>query len=59
MVQIENCKYFKIAHDIDKEYYENYKSAKKLGIKFIAYNCKVGPKEIKINKRIKIKDEQF
>ena len=57
LVQIENCKYFKIAHDIDKKYYENYKSAKKLGIKFIAYNCKVGPKEIKIDKRIKIKDE--
>ena len=57
LVQIENCKFFKIAHDIDKEYYENYKLAKKSGVKFIAYNCNVGPKEIKIDKRIKILDE--
>ena len=57
LVQIENCKYFKIANDIDNEYYENYKLAKKSGVKFIAYNCKVGPKEIKIDKKIKILDE--
>ena len=57
LVQIENCKYFKIANDIDKEYYENYKIAKKSGVKFIAYNCKVGPREIKIDKRIKILDD--
>ena len=57
LVQIENCKYFKIANDIDKEYYENFKKANKLGVKFIAYNCKVGPKEIKIDKKIKILNE--
>ncbi len=57
LVQIENCKYFKIANDIDNEYYENYKLAKKSGVKFIAYNCKVGPKEIKIDKKIKILDD--
>ena len=57
LVQIENCKYFKIAKDIDNEYYVNYKLAKKSGVKFIAYNCKVGPKEIKIDKKIKILDE--
>ena len=57
LVQIENCKYFRIAKDIDNEYYENYKLAKKSGVKFIAYNCKVGSKEIKIEKKIKILDE--
>ena len=57
LVQIENCKYFKIANDIDNEYYENYKLAKKSGVKFIAYNCKVGPKEIKIDKKIEILDD--
>ena len=57
LVQIENCKYFKIANDIDNEYYENYKLAKKSGVKFIAYNCKVGSKEIKIDKKIEILDE--
>ena len=57
LVQIENCKYFRIAKDIDNEYYENYKLAKKSGVKFIAYNCKVGSKEIKIDKKIEILDE--
>ena len=57
LVQIENCKYFRIAKDIDKEYYKNYKLAKKSGVKFIAYNCKVGSKEIKIDKKVEILDE--
>ena len=57
LVQIENCKYFRIAKDIDNEYYENYKLAKKSGVNFIAYNCKVGSKEIKIDKKIVILDE--
>ena len=57
LVQIEDCKYFKIANDIDKEYYEKYKEAKKLGVKFISYNCKIGPKEIKINKSVKVLNE--
>lgn len=57
LVQISNCKYFKIAKDIDKEYYENYKYAKKVGVNFIAYNCKIGSKEIKVNKKVKIINE--
>ncbi len=57
LVQISDCKYFKIAKDIDYEYYQNYIKAKKVGVKFIAYNCKVGSKEIKIDKRVNIIDE--
>ena len=57
LVQIENCKYFKIAKDIDNEYYVNYKLAKKSGVKFIAYNFKLGQKEIKIDKKFEILDE--
>ena len=57
LVQISNCKYFKIAKDIDKEYYENYKYAKKGGVNFIAYNCKIGSKEIKVDKKVKIINE--
>ena len=57
LVQISNCKYFKIAKDIDKEYYENYKYAKKVGVKFIAYNCRIGSKEIKVDKKVKIINE--
>ena len=54
LVQIEKMKYFKIAKDIDKEYYNNYLLAKKAGVKFLAYGCKINKKEIKIKKKIKI-----
>ena len=54
LVQIENMKYFKIAKDIDKDYYENYLIAKKSGVQFLAYRCKIDTKQIKIDKKIKI-----
>ena len=54
LVQIEGVEGFKIAKDIDKEYYENYKLAKKAGVNFLAYRCKISSKEIKIEKKIKI-----
>ena len=57
LVQIEGVEYFKIAKDIDKEYYENYLLAKKAGVIFLAYRCKINLKEIKIEKKIKIIDE--
>ena len=57
LIQIENMKYFKIAKDIDKDYYENYLIAKKSGVQFLAYKCKIDPKQIKIDKKIKIIDE--
>ena len=57
LVQIQNIKYFKIAKDIDKDYYENYLIAKKSGVQFLAYKCKIDPKQIKIDKKIKIIDE--
>jgi sugar fermentation stimulation protein A len=57
LVQIEGVEYFKIAKDIDKEYYENYLLAKKAGVNFLAYRCKISTKEIKIEKKIKIINE--
>jgi len=54
LVQIQGVTDFKIAKDIDKEYYENYKLAKKAGVKFLAYRCKISSKEIKIEKKIRI-----
>jgi len=54
LVQIEGVESFKIAKDIDKEYYENYLLAKKAKVNFLAYRCKITPKEIKIEKKIKI-----
>ena len=40
LIQIQGVESFKIANDIDKEYYENYLLAKKAGVKFLAYRCK-------------------
>ena len=54
LVQIEGVECFKIAKDIDKEYYENYLLAKKAGVIFLAYRCKISLKEIMIEKKIKI-----
>ena len=54
LVQIQGVESFKIAKDIDKEYYENYLLAKKAGVIFLAYRCKINTKEIKVEKKIKI-----
>ena len=57
LTQIQGINNFKIAKDIDNEYYKNYLFAKKAGVKFIAYRCILSSKEIKIEKKIKIIDE--
>jgi sugar fermentation stimulation protein A len=54
LVQIQGVKNFKIAKEIDKEYYKNYLLAKKAGVKFLAYTCKINSKEIKVEKKIDI-----
>ena len=54
LVQIQNMEYFKIAKDIDSEYYKNYLFAKKAGVNFLAYRCKISPEKIFIEKKIKI-----
>ena len=57
LVQIQNMENFKIARDIDSEYYKNYLKAKNAGVNFLAYRCKITSKEILIEKKIKIIDE--
>mgnify|MGYP005711098149 FL=1 len=57
LTQIQNINNFRIAKDIDHIYFENYKKAKKAGVKFLAYRCKLSSKEIKIEKKINILDE--
>ncbi len=56
LVQIQNMKYFKIAKDIDEEYYNAYLKAKKAGVNFLAYGCDISSKKIFINKKLKIID---
>ena len=54
LVQIQNMENFKIAKDIDPEYYKNYLLAKKAGVNFLAYRCNISSKKIFIDKKLKI-----
>ncbi|MDC0167829.1 DNA/RNA nuclease SfsA [bacterium] len=57
LTQIQDINEFKIARDIDANYYKDYIEAKKAGVKFLAYRCYLSSKEIKIEKKIKIINE--
>ena len=54
LIQIQNISKFRIANDIDSDYYNNFLIAKKNGLNFIAYRCKLNSKEIVIEKKILI-----
>ena len=56
LIQRSDISTFNIAKDIDKHYYQNSLIAKKKGVKFIAYSCKVSEKGIKIYKEIMINE---
>ena len=56
LIQIQNMENFKIARDIDIEYYKNYLFAKKAGVNFLAYRCKISSKQIFVEKKLKILD---
>ena len=57
LTQIQGINNFRIAKDIDNNYYQNYILAKKMGVKFLAYRCVLNSNEIKIEKKINIVDE--
>ena len=57
LVQIQNMEKFKIAKDIDAEYYKNYLKAKQSGVNFLAYRCDISSKKILIDKKLKIIDD--
>ena len=57
LTQIQDINKFKIAKDIDANYFKNYIEAKKAGVNFIAYRCYLSSKEIKIEKKLKIINE--
>tara|TARA_B100000131_G_scaffold321374_1_gene371933 strand:- start:1626 stop:2312 length:687 start_codon:yes stop_codon:yes gene_type:complete len=54
LTQIQGINNFRIAKDIDQNYFDKYLNAKKAGVKFLAYRCSLSSKEIKIEKKIKI-----
>ena len=54
LVQRNDCKYFKIASDIDVKYSKLIKEAVKKKINVLCYDCKFSSKGIKLNKPLKI-----
>ena len=54
LIQRNDCNQFKIAQDIDPDYYKLLTEAAKKKLNIICYDCKFSPKGIKVNKRIKI-----
>ena len=54
LIQIENCKSFGIASDIDREYFRVFKEASEKNVQMFCYDCKFSSKGIEINNEIKI-----
>ena len=57
LIQIEKCKSFSIASDIDPEYYEVFNNALKKNVNVLCYDCKFSNKGIEINKKIDLLNE--
>ena len=53
LIQRNDCNQFKIAQDIDPDYYKLLTEAAKKKLNIICYDCKFSPKGIKLNKNIK------
>ena len=58
LTQIQGINNFRIANDIDPNYFKEYIIAKKAGVNFLAYRCSLNSKEIKIEKKINIINEK-
>ena len=54
VIQRNDCKFFRIASDIDKNYEFSLEKALKNGVKILCYNCKLSNEEIKLNKEVKL-----
>jgi len=57
LIQMQGISKFRIAKDIDSDYYNNFTEAQKNGLKFIAYRCKLNSKEIIVEKKIQIEHD--
>ena len=52
LIQRDDCRFFKIAKDIDEEYKITFNEALKNGVKVLCYNCILNSEEIKLNYQI-------
>jgi len=55
LIQRNDCNQFKIAQDIDPNYYKLLTKAAKKKLNIICYDCKFSPKGIKLNREIQFK----
>ena len=55
LIQREDCKFFKIAKDIDPEYSNSLSKAVKKKLNILCYDCKFSTKGIKLNQKVKFK----
>ena len=55
VIQRDDCNYFKLAKDIDPEYYSLLIKAVKKNLNILCYDCKFSSKGIELNRRIKFK----
>ena len=56
LIQREDCKNFKIADDIGKDYKIAFNKAIKAGVKMLCYDCKISNEEVKLNNQINLID---
>jgi len=55
LIQRNDCRYFKIAEDIDQEYSDSLSKAVKKKLNILCFDCKFSPKGIKLNQKVKFK----
>ena len=58
LIQRDDCKYFRIAKEIDEKYNSNLKKAIKSGVEILCYSCKFESNKIKIDKKLKFKENE-
>ena len=54
LIQRQDCKIFKIAKDIDKNYKTAFNKAVDAGVKILCYDCKITHEEVRLNNQIRI-----
>ena len=52
LIQRDDCKYFRLASDIDPGYKAAFDQARNAGVEVLSYSCKLTPESIVINKPI-------
>ena len=58
LIQRDDCKYFRIAKEIDEKYNSNLKKAIKSGVEILCYSCKFENNKIQIDKKIKFVENE-